>query len=125
MIQRLEGIVETITAERPGAQQILVRPLTPNLRSALNIIALTGHVAAGDRVLLNTVAVEMGLGTGGLDFVVSAPSRQESVPPPGHILKLRYTPLQTPVLAVESPESQHHKALCHFTTLHETPVVCM
>ena len=51
----------------------------PRLRNALNLTALTGRVAVGDRVLLNTVAVEMKLGTGGLDFVVARPGRQETL----------------------------------------------
>ena len=32
-------------------------------------------------------------------------------PSPGHVMKLRYTPLQRDVLAVESQESPHHEAL--------------
>src|SRR5437762_2974997 len=116
MIQHLEGIVEAVTMERTGAQEILVRveedyasenapddaaqssgaapnshgpdtlkitltqtPVAP--RNALNLTALTGRVAVGDRVLLNTVAVEMKLGTGGLDFVVARPGRQEAPDP--------------------------------------------
>ena len=46
---------------------------SPSLRRRSNLIsALTGRVEPGQRVLLNTLAVEMGLGTGGLDFIVIA-----------------------------------------------------
>ena len=52
------------------------------------------------------------LGTGGLHFVVARAGGGEGVqlddPSGGHIMKLRYTPLQRDVLAVESPESPHH-----------------
>ena len=44
--------------------------------------------------------------------------------PDGHIIKLRYTPLQTAVLSVEAPESPHHDALRLFAGLDDTPVVC-
>jgi hypothetical protein len=142
MRQRAQGIVEAIRAERPGAQEVLVRVIDAEesaaegkseapigveeeLRLALNLVALTGPLVAGDRVLLNTTAVEMGLGSGGLDFVITVLGRTvHAVPPPGHILKLRYTPLQTPVLAVEAPESPHHDALRLFATLDDLPVVC-
>ncbi len=140
MLRRIAGIVEKIVRERPGAQEILVRVETPasdtadispaqtatGLRPALNLITLTGRIAPGERVLLNTIAVEMGLGTGGQDFVVTALERPDSPqsPPPGHILKMRYTPLQTPVLAVEAPESPHHDAIRLFAGLDDLPVVC-
>ena len=131
MKRRITGIVEDIVSERPGAQEITVRVEQENeadatcLRTAINLIELTGRITAGERVILNTVAVELGLGTGGKDFVISVLRDQEpTVPTPGHILKLRYTPLQTPVLAVESPESPHHDALCHFHSLNGLPVVC-
>ena len=129
--QRAEGIVEQITDERPGAQELTVRiaPDDPaekgERRPALNLIALTGRVKVGDRVLLNTVAVELGLGTGGLDFVIAnLDSPADAQPAPGHILKLRYTPLQTPVLDVSAPESPHHEAMREVVSLEEVPVVC-
>jgi hypothetical protein len=133
MKRRLEGIVEAVEAERPGAQEVRVRvdgnvaaePASDNgLRLALNIVALTGRVAVGDKVRLNTVAVEMNLGTGGLDFIITNERPVPEEPPPGHVLKLRYTPLQTPVLAVEAPESPHHDALRLFASLDDMPVVC-
>lgn len=131
---RLSGVVERIAAERNGAQEIVVR-VGEERRNAINYPDLTGQACIGDLVMLNTWAVEMGLGTGGFDFVVAiashtpnAPERKQaerSVPTPeGHILKLRYTPLQHPVLAAEAPESRHHAILRNFTSLGGTPVVC-
>lgn len=131
MMRRMAGIVESITAERQGAQELLVRVDTPtvtggaDLRPALNLTTLTGRIAVGERVLLNTVAVEMSLGTGGQDFVVTGLERSgEREAAPGHILKMRYTPLQVPVLAVEAPESPHHDAIRLFAGLDDLPVVC-
>ena len=121
MIHRLVGHVIEITATRPGAQEILVLPESIDAASALgqpaidvqprpaiNLEQLTGPVECGDRVVLNITAVEMMLGSGGQDFVLINLSRMSSSSePPGHIIKLRYTPMQIPVLAVEAPESRN------------------
>lgn len=94
------------------------------MRQAICYPELTGYVHSGETVILNTTAVEMKLGTGGMDFIVHI-EREPSYPePPGHIFKLRYTPLQTPVLAVEAPESPWHKEIAAFSSLGGTPVVC-
>jgi hypothetical protein len=39
-------------------------------------------------------------------------------------MKLRYTPLQFPVLSAGAPESPHHGAMSSFTSLDAIPVVC-
>ncbi len=131
MKRRVTGTVAAILEERTGAQEIAVHiandnsPAPTSVRRAIVLTELTGRVDVGTRVLLNTVAVELGLGTGGRDFVVAILEDAEpDAPAPGHILKMRYTPLQTPVLASESPESPHHEALRDFETLAELPVVC-
>ncbi len=134
MKQRLSGVVDAVTVERRGAQELRVAVdggtestdgRSPEYRSALNIVALSGPLAVGDRVLLNTLAVEMGLGTGGIDFVVTRLGNElPESEPDGHIIKLRYTPLQLPVLAVESPESPHHDAVRLFAGLDDLPIVC-
>jgi hypothetical protein len=128
MLFRTEGRVEAVLAEHPALQVLAVQPLsvdgnTPP-RTAINYKALTGTAQVGERVLLNTVAVELNLGTGGYDFVVGIVGRELEDEPPGHLIKLRYTPLQTPVLAIEAPESPFHPALESFHPLEGVPVVC-
>lgn len=91
---------------------------------AVNYTDLTGAVAIGDEVLLNTVAVELGLGTGGYHFVMANLSQTaEATERPGHIMKLRYTPLQINVLSVEEQNSPHHDALKDARSLQELPVI--
>jgi len=98
---------------------------------ALAYPSLTGPLRPGDRVLLNTTAVSLSLGTGGAHFVVAclepAPVVRDTPSFPGreagHILKLRYTPLQLRVCAVEEEESPHRPAFDQFSGLHGTPVV--
>lgn len=128
MLLRAEGVVKTVSSSRNGLQELEVRVGLPEqpqeTRLAFNYTALNGPVEVGDRVLLNTVAVELGLGTGGYDFVVGVMGRALQADMPGHLLKLRYTPLQTPVLAVEAPESPFHNTLQPFRGLEGTPVVC-
>ena len=65
-------------------------------RRAYVLTELIGPVAVGDQVVLNTTAVDLGLGTGGWDVVHWNLARREwSAPGPGRVLKLRYTSLQT------------------------------
>ncbi len=123
MLYQTEGVVEELERDEPDIQQL--RVAVPQTRHALAYPALTGRVRQGDRVLLNTAAVELGLGTGGFDMVAAllhaAPLHHEA---PGHIMKLRYTPCQIPVAAVEAQESPNHEALTHPARLHDVPVVC-
>ncbi|HUV05923.1 MAG TPA: DUF3866 family protein [Armatimonadota bacterium] len=93
---------------------------------AVNYPGLTGSVQPGDEVLLNVTAVELGLGTGGVHFVIcnlSGPSG-EAERPPGHIVKLRYTPLQAAVLSVEEDDSPHQERIREFESLDGMPVIC-
>lgn len=92
---------------------------------------LTGACAQGDTVLLNTTAVDLALGTGGMHFVV-ARAREAAdrdgvafdEPSGGHVMKLRYTPLQRDVLAAEAPESPHHEILAGADDVDGMIVVC-
>nr|WP_281372796.1 DUF3866 family protein [Kineococcus aurantiacus] len=86
---------------------------------------LVGEPAAGDRVLLNVSALARGLGTGGYALVVALPDRlpPDPAPGPGHLVKARYTPLQTMVLGVDDQESPHHDLLAEADDLAGTPVV--
>lgn len=90
-----------VRARRPGAVELDVE-VDGERRPALAYPELSGPVNAGDRVLLNTTAASLGLGTGGLDFVVAVEGREgPEIDDPGRIMKARYTPLQVAVRAVE------------------------
>ena len=85
---------------------------------------LTGAPQPGDRVLLNTAALDLGLGTGGYALVVAIPDR---LPPdqdgPGHLVKARYTPLQACVAGAEEQGSPFHAVLRDADDLAGLPVV--
>lgn len=91
---------------------------------AFNYPPLTGAAEAGDEVLINTTAVELSLGTGGVHFVIANLSRESSpVKTPGHIMKLRYTPHQTPVHCVEEEDHPDHHLVRDFESLNGKPVI--
>lgn len=82
--------VTEITAERPGLQRVLLGD-----DRAYVLTQLTGPVAVGDEVVVNTTAVELGLGTGGWHVVHWNLARESwTEVGRGHIMKLRYTSLQ-------------------------------
>ena len=94
------GTVTAILSERPGLQRVEV-----DGKRAYVLTRLIGPVAAGDRVVLNTTAVDLDLGTGGWHVVHWNLSRDEwSEPGAGHVMKLRYTPVQADVGAAEERE---------------------
>ncbi|MRR12391.1 DUF3866 family protein [bacterium] len=93
---------------------------------AVAFSALGSICAPGDRVLCNTTAVDLALGTGGEHFVVAKAGDGESFndPVPGHIMKLRYTPLQRDFTVIEEPAGGHHEAMAEARSLEGLPVVC-
>ncbi|RJQ33089.1 MAG: DUF3866 family protein [Actinobacteria bacterium] len=91
---------------------------------AYNYEPLTGDIEVGSRVLVNTTAVDLGLGTGGAHFVFyNQKNRDFSNFSPGHIMKLRYTPYQFSVLSEEAQESVNHDILKDKKTIEGMPVI--
>ncbi len=96
-----------------------------NLQPALCYPHLTGEVIEGEQVLVNTTACDLGLGTGGFHFVVWTPRMAcSSIQEGGHIMKLRYTPWQMKVKAVEEQDSPHHNSLQSRKSIEGMPVIC-
>ena len=96
---------------------------------ALAYPALTGTPRPGDRVLLNTAALDLRLGTGGYALVVAIPDRLPPDAPAaggtaaGHLVKARYTPLQTVVAGADEQGSPYHDVLRDADDLSGMPVV--
>jgi hypothetical protein len=85
------AVVTLMISERAGLQRVEM----DDGRRAYVLTELIGPVSVGDRVVVNTTAVDLGLGTGGWDVVHWNLSREAwSGPGGGHVLKLRYTSLQ-------------------------------
>lgn len=122
------GSVVSVPASVEGLQNLEVELDDGSLQHAINYPRLVRKCVEGDRVLLNTTAMDLELGTGGKHFVVARLGEASGVafdaPAGGHIMKLRYTPMQVDVLAVESQESPHHAVMKNATDLAGMPVVC-
>jgi hypothetical protein len=119
------GTVARVLESRPGLQRVLVVLENGSIDNAeperaYVLTKLTGPVGAGDRVILNTTAVELGLGTGGWHVVHWNLERDEwHEPGPGHVLKVRYTSLQTDVGSTE----EHQPGLTDVESIDGMPVV--
>ena len=102
--ERVEGLVRLEVDDRP----------------CVAYPRLTGPVALGDDVVVNTQAVELGLGSGGFDVLHVNLSRGLGLrPEPGaHVMKLPYTSLQHGVVHGEETERAAHPSLDGL------PVVC-
>jgi hypothetical protein len=113
------GKVSAILQERPGLQRVEV-DLGGGPAPAYVLTQLTGSVALGDRVVVNTTAVELGLGTGGWHVVHWNLEREHwSEPGPGHVIKARYTSLQADVGSAE----EHAAELVDVDSIEQMPVV--
>lgn len=121
MIRLRRGIVTALGAARPGAHEIEVE-VDGARATAIVYPDLCGPVMVGDSVVLNTTAVALGLGTGGVHFVVSVEGAEAGDEiPPGRVMKARYTPVQS---AVRTVEETHRDVLEASTGLEQLPVVC-
>jgi hypothetical protein len=118
------GVVSAVRADWPGVREVDVDIAGEDTIAALAYTELVGTPVVGDRVVLNTTALAMKLGTGGHALVVALPDRLPADPiGPGHIVKARYTPAQATVLGVDEQDSPHHGVIAAATSLHGLPVV--
>ena len=69
---------------------------------------MVGEVRDGDEVIVNTEALDLGLGSGGYDVVHVNLTRGLDAPGAAgpHVMKLNYTSLQHPVDPVERAEEE-------------------
>jgi hypothetical protein len=130
------GFLLEVLAERPGAVEWCVRLDDGQEARAIAFAAFGGQFSPGQWVWLNTTAAELELGTGGLHYVIAPlggdpqsegggeigiPATREA----GHIMKLRYTPLQHAVLSVEEEAGPHRAVLTSAQDLGGLPVVAI
>ena len=112
-----------VAVEPPGEDHPEAASTFPVCR-ALAYPDLVGTPEVGDTVLLNTGALDLGLGTGGYALVVALPDRLPADSTgPGHLIKARYTPLQVTVHGADEQGSEHHETLREATGVDGMPVV--
>jgi hypothetical protein len=124
MLLRELGSVIDIVSEGVGVAEIKVE-IGQRIEKAINYNTFTGPITIGDRVILNTTAQHLGLGTGGYHFVMHILDRNPGVIyKPGHIMKLRYTPFQFACLSVEEQASPFHEIMKKAEEIKHVPVIC-
>jgi hypothetical protein len=95
--------VSAITSERPGLQRI-----EADGRPAYVLTDVIGPVEVGHIVVLNTTAMDRGLGTGGFDVVHWNLSRSSvDLVGPGHVMKARYTSVQLDAGTWDTDDGPH------------------
>ena len=120
-----EGKVAVVTESSPHLVRALVETAIGEI-ATIGFPSMLGPLTAGDTVIVNTTGIELGLGTGGVGFILWNLS-SDTLPPveEGPIVKLRYTPWQMNVLAAEAPEGPHHAVMAEATSIDGMPVcVC-
>lgn len=114
MMRREEGTVRGIISVREGLQVVSVEmQLSGEEKHAVHYTDISTLLHPGDSVLLNVTAEELSLGSGGYHIVLpwhldNGQIPSASRPSKGHIMKLKYTPLQRSVLAIEEETSIFH-----------------
>jgi hypothetical protein len=92
-----------VSVERPGPAAELTIAVGGEERRAISFEDMTGPVEPGDDVVVNTAALDLGLGSGGFDIVhVNLTRGLEAAGPEGaHVMKLNYSSLQHAVHPLE------------------------
>jgi hypothetical protein len=116
------AVVVQVSSRGQALEEVVV-DLAGRREAAINYPRLTGELSVGDKVVVNTTAVELGLGTGGKHIVMARLDEPRAAREAGHIVKLRYTPWQFSCLAAEEQESPHHDPMCSTLDLAGMPVV--
>lgn len=123
MIDIKRGLVIKELFTRSGIAGYLVR-IDDKEEKCIVYPDLTGEVKIGDEVIVNTTAVKLNLGSGGYHYIMANLSvDSKELSPKGHIMKLRYTPMQLKVLSVEEEDSPYHQQLADADSIDGTPVL--
>jgi Protein of unknown function (DUF3866) len=124
-----DGTVTGLRDQWQGAVELIVLRRDDEVEiPALAYTDLMAAPAVGDRVLLNVAALERGLGTGGYALVIAvldAEGRVTAQPPQpvGHLVKVRYLPLQAMVAGADEQGSIYHELLADADSIDAMPVV--
>lgn len=117
------GYITDIIEETDQKQELLVS-INGEIGKAICFPELTKCCQIDDRVVLNTTAVSLSLGTGGYHFVIAnLTSTGQIIKGKGHIMKLRYTPSQGRVLSVEESDSPYHQVIQTVDSIEGLPVI--
>ncbi len=104
---RLRRATVAVAGPADAIEQRLAIRIGDERRTAIADVGLVGPSEAGDEVIVNVEAVELGLGSGGADIVHVNLTRGLDGPgtPGAHVMKLNYTSLQHAVRPVEEGDA--------------------
>jgi hypothetical protein len=126
-MMRDEGTVADIISIREGLQIVTVRIRNGELERAVHYTDTLPLLTPGDVVDLNVTAMKLRLGSGGFHIVIAIRDREldnhTATSSNGHIMKLKYTPIQRNVFAIEEPASPFHSAFQGEMNLEGMPVL--
>lgn len=105
---RLKRATVLVAGSFDALEQRLAIQVDGRRRAAIADIGLVGAAQAGDDVIVNVEAVELGLGSGGFDIVHVNLTRglDGEGTPRAHVMKLNYTSLQHAVAPVEEGDAE-------------------
>jgi len=101
MIKIVTGIVKKIIEQNTNYQIVEVM-IDNKIHVAINFLDMNNPINIDEQVYVNITASELNLGSGGFDYII--PNNEFACNKKGHIMKLRYTPLQFSVLTQEERE---------------------
>ena len=84
MVELKEGRVEKIISHRPTLTKVKLK-IGDQIKSAINYDQLSGAIEVGDKVIVNTTATALNLGTGGYEFIVDILGKEQALADKGHI----------------------------------------
>lgn len=123
MLDRETAIVKEIIFQKGDIQELKVL-INNEVNKAINYPLISGKCKVGDKVLLNTTAMRLKLGTGGYHYVISNVDNLEEIHShSSHIMKMRYSPMQIVTQTMEEQNSPYHEAIKEFKTLSKMPVI--
>ncbi|AGB40551.1 hypothetical protein Halha_0577 [Halobacteroides halobius DSM 5150] len=122
MIEIKEGEVSEVLVKDSKVTEVMLL-INGQQSRGINYNQLTGPITEGDKVLVNTTATSLNLGTGGYDFILKVKGQETELQDTGHIMKLRYSPYQLQTCSLAEQENANHNLVKEFESLASTPVV--
>ncbi|WAM30622.1 DUF3866 family protein [Caldicellulosiruptor naganoensis] len=115
MFELKKGIVKRECEVTKGYQVVEVEYEDKDVSLAVNFLDINKKVTVGQEVLVNITARKLKLGSGGYDYIL--PTNSFCNHSKGHIMKLRYTPLQFSVLTEEEKNPELFNRIPNFNDL--------